>query len=106
MVNFHPTPDTEKGQVRIFCGADALETKFEAAYIRVNPYDVAALVEPSQLTAVAPDARELRRAQEIFREDSQNSFLIDLGDLSRDSWSLLPGSGDFVAEIGRAATRR
>jgi Peptidase family M1 domain len=99
MLNFHPTPETEKGQVKIFCGAEVLATKFEAAYIRVNPYDVASLIEPSQLIAAPPDARELRRAQEIFREDSQNSFQIDLGDLSRDSWSLLPGSGDFVAEI-------
>ena len=99
MLNFHPAPETERGQVKIFCGAEVLETKFEAAYIRVNPYDVASLIEPSQLIAAPPDARELRRAQEIFREDSQNSFQIDLGDLSRDSWSLLPGSGDFVAEI-------
>src|SRR4029453_17707113 len=70
-----------------------------AASHRVNPYDVASLIEPSQLVAAPPDARELRRAQEIFREDSQNLFQIGLGGLSRDSWGLLPGSGDFVAEI-------
>src|SRR5262249_21213479 len=27
------------------------------------------------------------------------SFAIDLGDLSRDSWSLVPSVGDFLAEI-------
>src|SRR5262249_18807714 len=43
--------------------------------------------------------RELRRAQEVFREESQKSFVIDLGDLSREAWSLLPSSGDFVAEM-------
>ncbi len=99
LLNFHPAPETEKGQVKIFCGAEVLETKFEAAYLRVNPGDVAALIDQSQLTVAPPDARDLRRAQEIFREDGQFSFQIDLGDLSRDSWSLLPGTGDFVAEI-------
>ena len=98
-VNFHPAPDMEKGQVKIFCGAEALETKFEAAYLRVNPSDVAGLIEPSQLTAAPIDPRDLRRAQEIFRDESQHSFQMDLGDLSRESWTLLPGSGDFVAEI-------
>ena len=41
----------------------------------------------------------MRRAQEIFREESQKSFVIDLGDLSRDAWTLLPAYGDFLAEL-------
>ena len=41
----------------------------------------------------------MRRAQEIFREESQKSFVIDLGDLSRDAWTLLPAHGDFLAEL-------
>src|SRR5213075_2250922 len=45
------------------------------------------------------DPRELRRAQDIFRAESPKSFVLDLGDLSRDAWSLLPGSGDFLAEM-------
>ncbi len=98
-VNFHPAPDTEKGQVKIFCGAEALETKFDSAYLRLNPGDVQSVIESSQLTSAAVDARELRRAQDIFREESSKSFQIDLGDLSRDPWTLMPGGGDFVAEI-------
>jgi hypothetical protein len=35
----------------------------------------------------------------VFREESGKSFVIDLGDLSRDPWSLLPGPTDFLAEI-------
>ena len=99
-MNFHPSPETEKGQVKIFCGAEAFETRFDAVYLRVNPGDVPSLIEASQLSpAAAVDPRELRRAQDIFRDESQLSFQIDLADLSRDSWSLLPGAGDFVAEI-------
>jgi len=98
-MNFHPTPDTEKGQVRIFCGADALDTRFEAAYLRLNPGDFDNLVASAQVAPVPVDARELRRAQELFRVESQKSFVIDLGDLSRDAWSLLPSPGDFLAEV-------
>ena len=31
-MRFRPTPDTEKGQVRIFAGAETLESRFDAAY--------------------------------------------------------------------------
>jgi hypothetical protein len=98
-VNFHPAPATERGQVRIFCGSDTLETPFDAIFIRINPGDFETLIAASDLKAKAVDARELRRAQDVFREESQKSFLIDLGDLSRDAWTLLPGQGDFLAEM-------
>ena len=48
---------------------------------------------------MAADPRTLKRAQEIFRDESPKSFVIDLGDLSRDPWTLLPGPGDFLAEM-------
>jgi len=48
------------------------------------------------------DARDLRKANEVFAEDSSKSFQLGLGDLSTDAWSLLPGTGNFVGEIHRA----
>ncbi len=98
-LSFHPTPATERGQVKIFCGSEVLETRFETVYVRINPSDFERTVNAAQLQAKPVDARELRRAQEVFREESQKSFIIDLGDLSRDAWSLLPGQGDFLAEM-------
>ncbi|MGH9140785.1 MAG: M1 family metallopeptidase [Vicinamibacterales bacterium] len=98
-VNFHPAPVTEKGQVKIFCGSDTLETRFDTAYIRLNPSDFESFFRASALQPVAVDARGLKRAQDVFREESPKSFVIDLGDLSRDPWTLLPGQGDFLAEI-------
>ena len=98
-LDFHPPSATEKGQVKIFCGAEALDATFDAAYIRLNPSDYEAVIDAAALQPKAVDARELRRAQDIFREESQKSFVIDLGDLSRDSWSLLPSGGDFIAEM-------
>jgi len=98
-VHFHPTPATEKGQVRIFCGSDTLDTTFDAVFIRLNPADFDAVLSSAALQPKAVDAREARRAQEVFRDESQKSFVIDLGDLSREAWSLLPNQGDFVAEM-------
>ena len=98
-VNFHPAQATERGQVKIFCGSDALETTFDVMYIRINPVDFETTVNAAQLQPKAVEPRELRRAQDVFREESQKSFVIDLGDLSRDAWTLLPASGDFLAEM-------
>ena len=98
-ISFHPDPPTEKGQVRIFCGSDAIESAFDTVFVRLNPADFDALIASSSLRAGQVDARELKRAQDLFREEAAKSFVIDLGDLSRDTWSLLPGNGDFLAEM-------
>jgi Peptidase family M1 domain len=98
-LRFHPDPVTEKGQVRIFCGNDVLESTFDMVFIRMNPGDYGSLVNSSSLEARPVDPRELKRAQDLFREDSGKSFVVDLGDLSRDPWTLLPGPTDFLAEM-------
>jgi hypothetical protein len=99
IVNFHPSPATEKGQVKIFCGSETLETRFDAAYLRVNPADFDSIFTASALQAVPVEPRSLKRAQDVFRDEAQKSFVIDLGDLSREPWTLLPGQGDFLAEM-------
>ena len=63
-LNFHPSPATERGQVKIFCGAEALETRFDAAYIRLHPADFEAFFTGSSLQAVPVDPRLLKRAQD------------------------------------------
>jgi hypothetical protein len=102
-VRFHPTPEVEKGQLKIFCGATTLQARFDATYLRMNPRDVASLIDAGRLTArTAADPRDLRRAEDIFREDMPKSYAVDMGDLSRDLWSILPASGDFLAEVHTA----
>src|SRR4029078_4108426 len=39
-LKFHPAPDTEKGQGRIFSGSETLESRFDAAYVRVGALDL------------------------------------------------------------------
>jgi hypothetical protein len=98
-MRFHPTPPTEQGQVKIFCGSETLESRFDAMYMRIHPSDLNGLIAASSLAPKPVDSRDLRRAQDVFRSDSPKSFMLDLADLSRDAWSLLPSPGDFLAEI-------
>ena len=96
-MRFSPTPPTEKGQVRIFCGADALDTPFTAAYIRLGDLD--AHLDRAALAERPVDPGHLRRAQEVFKDESPKTYVLDLDDLTRDTWSLTLGPKDFVAEI-------
>lgn len=96
---FAPRPPEERGQVRLFAGSETIDTPFTAAYLRLNPLDFEQTIEPQLTPRPEVDARQLRRAQQIFDEEVGKSFSLDLRDLSRDDWSLLPQVGDFLAEI-------
>ena len=100
-MRFHPPSDAEKGQVKIFAGAQALETQFETAYVRVGAMELHG--DMTQLKARPVDPRDLRRAQDVFRDESINSFVVELSDVTTDTWSLLPMDGDFLSDV---ATRR
>ena len=99
-MRFHPKPATERGQVRIFCGSETLVARFDSAFVRVDPSDFESLVASDALAErTPPDPREVRRAADVFEEDSSKSFQIGLGDLSAETWSLLPGRGNFIGEV-------
>jgi hypothetical protein len=96
-MRFSPAPETEKGQVRIFSGSEVLETRFDAAFIRFGSADTH--IDLSGLAPRPVDQGDLKRALRIFKEESSKSYSVDLADLTRDPWSLLPGPGDFLAEV-------
>ncbi len=96
---FAPAPKEEQGQLRLFAGSDSLETPFTMAFVRINPYEFDQRVAENALVPVPVEPRTLRRGQGIFVEDVAKSFNLDLSDLSREVWSLLPQPGDFVAEV-------
>jgi len=99
MMQFTPAPPEERLQVKLFSGNESLDTPFTAAYVRINPYDADEQLKGKLVTPSTPDPRTLRRAQTIFDEEISKSFSLDLRDLSRENWSLLPQSGDFLAEV-------
>lgn len=96
---FAPQPKEERGQVRIFSGAETIDTPFTSAFVRLNPWEFEQRVDEGALQAVPVDSRELRRARTVFEEEVGKSFSLDLSDMSRDTWSLLPQPGDFLAEV-------
>jgi hypothetical protein len=96
---FQPAPKEERGQLKLFAGVEALETPFTSAFVRLNPFEYDQRAIGDMLQPVAVDSRAYRRGLAVFEEGVTKSFNLDLSDLSRDTWSLLPQSGDFVAEI-------
>jgi hypothetical protein len=98
-MTFSPAPPAEKGQVKIYGGSETLQTRFSSLYIRVHPAEFESRIDARALQPRPVDQRDLRRAQEVFQENLELSFAIDLGDLSRDKWSVAPKSGDLIAEI-------
>jgi len=97
-MHFTPKPATEQGQLRIFAGEAELHAPIGAAFLRYNPLDRDDRVKGT-LVEEPVSASTLKRAQGIFEEEVGKSFGIELGDLSKDRWSLVPPIDDFVTEI-------
>ena len=98
-MRFSPAPAAEKGQVRIFSGADTVTTAFDSAYVRIHPSDYETSVTSDRLSPMPVDPRLQRRAEEIFQREGPKSFSLDISDLSADNWYLLPPQSDFLAEV-------
>ena len=99
VMRFTPQPQTERGQLRIFGGAETLQAPFDSAFVRLNPLDYEQRVSVASLTPEPPNPRERRRAEDVLVREGPKSFSLDLGDLSSDPWYLLPPPGDFLAEV-------
>ncbi|MGE3840696.1 MAG: M1 family metallopeptidase, partial [Vicinamibacterales bacterium] len=98
-LRFTPEPESERGQLRLFCGQERLFAPITAAFIRLNPQEFDQRVQSSALSAERVDARELARAQPLFEEGVAAAFALDLGDISAGTWSLVPTVGDFLADV-------
>ena len=98
-IRFAPPETAERTQIRIFTGADDLQSEFDAAFIRLRPSEFQARFRAESLVPRSVVAADLRRANEIFDEYISKTLQIDLTDLSRDRWSLVPSSGDLIAEV-------
>ncbi len=96
---FRPAPETEREQVRIYCGSDAVEGRYEEAFVRISPGDLENHVSMADLVPEPVDPILFRRADTLFKEEVPKSFNLDLADMSREIWSMSPRSGDMLAEI-------
>jgi len=98
-MRFAPPDAAERTQVRIFTRHDTLEADFDVAFIRIRPAEFETVFKASALTPRAVEPRTMRRALAVFEEYIGRTLQIDLADLSRDRWNLIPPPGDFIAEI-------
>ena len=98
-LKFAPPDQAERTQIRLFTGADDLQSEFDAAFIRLRPSDFETTFKTESLVARSVVQTDLRRATDVFDEYLSRTLQIDLTDLSRDRWSLIPSSGDLIAEV-------
>jgi hypothetical protein len=98
-MKFAPPDAAERTQIRLFTGADDLQSEFDAAFVRIRPSDFEMRFSTEALIPRPVVAADLRRASEVFDEFLPRTLQIDLTDLSRDRWSLVPSSGDLIAEV-------
>jgi hypothetical protein len=98
-MHFAPQDAAERTQVRIFAGRETLDTEFDAVFIRLRPSQFEHLFPAGALRPREVNPQTARRALAVFDENVGRTLQIDLSDLSRDRWSLVPQGWDIVAEV-------
>ena len=98
-LRFTPPDPSERTQLAIFSGDEQLATEFDAVMIRIRPSDFSSGFAEGTLVPRTAVAAEARRAASYFEEYIGKTLNVDLNDLSRDRWSLVPQQGDLIAEI-------
>ena len=98
-MTFTPSDDAERTQLRLFSGSPMLQEDFDTALLRLNPAQVAPLVASGTLKPMAVSNTDARRARDYFDDTVGRTLTLDLNDLSRDRWSLVPPPDDLIAEL-------
>ena len=96
---FTPSDAAEQRQVEIFSKSTSLRVPFEEAFIRLHPAELETRLGGRALAPRASTPRDHRDALDVFDHFAGKTYTLDLQDLSRERWSLVPAHGDFVAEV-------
>ncbi len=68
-------------------------------FLRFSPYDFTTLITQAALRPRRAIPADLRTASSAFADLVGRSLQVDLADMSRDRWSLVPPAGDLIAEL-------
>lgn len=98
-MRFTPPDPAERTQVRIFGGQETLVADIDMAFLRLSPGEFASRVDAEALRPRPVVVADLRAATTVFNDYVGRTLQVDLSDLSRDRWSLLPSPGDFIGEL-------
>ncbi len=96
---FSPPDPSERTQIKIFSGSESLAADFDVVLVRIRPSDFATSFPEGTLTPRLVAAADARRAANYFDDYIGRTLNVDLNDLSRERWSLLPQPGDLIAEV-------
>ena len=105
-VRFSPAPAAEREQLRQFSGANSIDREVGWAFVRLHPADFRRAVDTGRLEAEAASGARRERAEHVWRERAERSFIID-APLPRSPWWLMPSPGDAVVDFpwGRKRVR-
>lgn len=101
-VTFSPAPESEKGQLRLLTGDEVMKTRVSRLFLRINPSDATHRITMDALRPVDTDRAALERARKLFAEQIGQSYSLDLNDLSRENWNLVPPIGDLLLDMDLA----
>ncbi len=99
LMQFEPSDPIERHQLKRFSRAEAMHEPVDAAFLRINPADFQTSISEGSLTPVPAANGDLGRARSIFEQWAERSYNVALGDLSAERWTLLPPSGDALADM-------
>jgi hypothetical protein len=97
-VRFSPLPQSEREQLRQFCGGSTLDREIGWAFIRLHPADFRRALETGDLVPDDNPGPRRAEAERVFRDRSQRSFTIDAL-LPRSPWWLMPTPGDAIVDF-------
>lgn len=98
-MQFSPSDPIERHQLKRFARHEALDEAVEAAFLRINPSEYQTRLSEGSLQPMTATPRDVSRARAIFDQWAGRSYNLELGDLSRERWTLLPAPGDALADM-------
>ncbi len=97
-VRFAPGPAAEREQLRQFGGSVAIDREVDWLFLRGHPVDFLRAKGERVFELDANPGGRRARAEKLFRERSERSFIVD-APLPRSPWWLMPGIGDAVVDF-------
>lgn len=97
-VRVRPRPETEREQLRQFCGRPELVERIHSAFLRLHPADVAKVLLPTRFEPDPAAEKRFTEAQRVYKEHAMRSYVLD-GDLPGSPWWVLPSHGDSLVSF-------
>jgi hypothetical protein len=95
-VRFSPRPDSEKEEMRQFCGRTELVEKVRTFFLRIEPLDLERVLDPVSLQPDAAGPERYPLALQYFERHAASGYSLD-SPLPRSPWWTFPPLGRSVA---------